>query len=215
MNKYEPSSKSPYWGPTAKIVVGVAAIAAISALVFYLRPIIGPLLLAFVLSYLLFPIAERIQRLSHLSWRMSVNLVYLILIIFVLLFFAIAGLALIQQIQSLIVVASDTLNNLPGFIENFSDHTIVFGPFQYSLNHIDMDTLVNQGLENVKPILGQTGNVIGIVATETLSFFGWLAFVILAILLLIFGANRLPGLGRSLGKAIRGFRDATRNKDEL
>lgn len=37
--------------------------------------------------------------------------------------------------------------------------------------------------------------------------------VILAILLLIFGANRLPDLGRGLGKAIRGFRDATRNKD--
>jgi sec-independent protein translocase protein TatA len=39
--------------------------------------------------------------------------------------------------------------------------------------------------------------------------------VILAILLLIFGANRLPGLGRGLGKAIRGFRDATRNRDEM
>ncbi len=36
--------------------------------------------------------------------------------------------------------------------------------------------------------------------------------VILAILLLIFGANRLPDLGRGLGKAIRGFRDATKDK---
>jgi sec-independent protein translocase protein TatA len=34
--------------------------------------------------------------------------------------------------------------------------------------------------------------------------------VILAILLLVFGANRLPELGRSLGKAIRGFKDATK-----
>ncbi|MBP1635202.1 MAG: tatAd 1 [Acidobacteria bacterium] len=36
--------------------------------------------------------------------------------------------------------------------------------------------------------------------------------VILAIVLLIFGANRLPDLGRGLGKAIRGFRDATKDK---
>jgi len=36
--------------------------------------------------------------------------------------------------------------------------------------------------------------------------------VILAILLLVFGANRLPDLGRSLGKAIRGFKDATKNQ---
>lgn len=35
--------------------------------------------------------------------------------------------------------------------------------------------------------------------------------VILAIFLLIFGANRMPELGRSLGKAIRGFKDATRD----
>ena len=35
--------------------------------------------------------------------------------------------------------------------------------------------------------------------------------VIVAILLLVFGANRLPELGRSLGKAIRGFKDATKD----
>jgi sec-independent protein translocase protein TatA len=36
--------------------------------------------------------------------------------------------------------------------------------------------------------------------------------VILAILLLVFGASRLPDLGRGLGKAIRGFRESTRGK---
>ena len=34
--------------------------------------------------------------------------------------------------------------------------------------------------------------------------------VILVILMLIFGANRLPEIGRGLGKGIRGFKDATR-----
>jgi sec-independent protein translocase protein TatA len=32
--------------------------------------------------------------------------------------------------------------------------------------------------------------------------------VVLLIVMLIFGANRLPELGRSLGKAIRAFKDA-------
>ena len=35
--------------------------------------------------------------------------------------------------------------------------------------------------------------------------------IIVAILLVVFGANRLPELGRGLGKAIRGFKDATRD----
>ena len=33
--------------------------------------------------------------------------------------------------------------------------------------------------------------------------------VILAIVILIFGANRLPDLGRGIGRAIRNFKDAT------
>ena len=38
--------------------------------------------------------------------------------------------------------------------------------------------------------------------------------VIVAILVLVFGANRLPDIGRSLGKAIRGFKDATRDAQD-
>ena len=34
--------------------------------------------------------------------------------------------------------------------------------------------------------------------------------VILVIVILIFGANRLPELGRGIGKGIRNFKDATK-----
>lgn len=36
--------------------------------------------------------------------------------------------------------------------------------------------------------------------------------IILVIVILIFGANRLPDIGRGIGKGIRNFKDA--NKDE-
>jgi sec-independent protein translocase protein TatA len=35
--------------------------------------------------------------------------------------------------------------------------------------------------------------------------------VILLIIILIFGANRLPEIGRGIGKGIRNFKDATRD----
>jgi TatA/E family protein of Tat protein translocase len=38
--------------------------------------------------------------------------------------------------------------------------------------------------------------------------------VILAIIMLIFGANRLSGLGKGMGQAIRGFKDEIGPKDE-
>ena len=35
--------------------------------------------------------------------------------------------------------------------------------------------------------------------------------VILVIIILIFGANRLPEIGRGIGKGIRNFKDATKD----
>ncbi len=37
--------------------------------------------------------------------------------------------------------------------------------------------------------------------------------VVLVIALLVFGAGRLPEIGNSLGKAIRGFRESTERRD--
>ena len=39
--------------------------------------------------------------------------------------------------------------------------------------------------------------------------------VILVIILLIFGANRLGDIGSGLGKAIRGFKDSVAGKDTI
>jgi sec-independent protein translocase protein TatA len=38
--------------------------------------------------------------------------------------------------------------------------------------------------------------------------------IILAIVVLIFGANRLPELGRGIGKGIKNFKDASTSKED-
>ena len=38
--------------------------------------------------------------------------------------------------------------------------------------------------------------------------------IILAIIIVIFGANRLPGLGRGIGDAIRGFKEGIKTDDD-
>ncbi len=38
--------------------------------------------------------------------------------------------------------------------------------------------------------------------------------IILAIVILIFGANRLPDLGRGIGRGIKNFKDATHDGDK-
>ena len=50
-----------------------------------------------------------------------------------------------------------------------------------------------------------------------LSFFRpgvWEVVVILLVVLIIFGAARLPAIGRALGEAIKGFRSASKDGDQ-
>jgi sec-independent protein translocase protein TatA len=44
-----------------------------------------------------------------------------------------------------------------------------------------------------------------------MSLGGWEVFLILAALLLLFGAKKIPELARGLGKGIREFKDASSN----
>lgn len=43
---------------------------------------------------------------------------------------------------------------------------------------------------------------------------GWEWLVILGILLLLFGANKLPAIGKGLGEGIRNFRNSFRSGDD-
>ena len=38
--------------------------------------------------------------------------------------------------------------------------------------------------------------------------------IIFAIIMIVFGANRMAGLGKGLGQAIRGFKDEIKPKDD-
>ena len=71
-NVQPPTSTSPGWGSTTKLIVGLSFVALISALLIRFRSIIGPLILAFILAYLLHPIADRLSRFAHMRWRVSV-----------------------------------------------------------------------------------------------------------------------------------------------
>lgn len=45
---------------------------------------------------------------------------------------------------------------------------------------------------------------------------GWEIFLIVLVILIFFGANKIPELARGLGKGIREFKDATKEiKDEI
>src|SRR3990172_1054189 len=135
---------SPPWSPTTKLVVGLSFVGIIVALLIYFRSIIGPLLLAFVLAYLLHPLAVRVSRTTNLGWRWSVNLIYLVLIILTGGLLTLSGLAIIQQFQSLIRVVENFTDVLPGLIAVLSMRSFTFGPFEFNFSQFDLQSMTNQ-----------------------------------------------------------------------
>ena len=83
MDEIQPSG-SPRWGATAKLVVTLTLVVVLGALLVRFKFILGPILIAFILAYLLLPIASLISKKSPLSWGMAVNLIYLIFVIILL-----------------------------------------------------------------------------------------------------------------------------------
>ena len=57
MSVEKPNPASPKWGSTFKMVIGLIVAGLIIAMLIYFRSIIGPLILAFILVYLLHPVA--------------------------------------------------------------------------------------------------------------------------------------------------------------
>jgi predicted PurR-regulated permease PerM len=178
MNQTEPSS-SPSWGATTKLVVALTFVALVGGLLIRFEKVLAPLLLAFVLAYLFYPVASFLQRVLHLPWRMAVGIIYLLFLAFLLSLLTAGGVGLIQQIQNLVVFVQNSLTIVPSLMAHASGQVYQFGPFQFNFSHLDLNPLGQQMLGFIQPVLGQTGTLLGTIASDAAQFMGWLFFVAL------------------------------------
>lgn len=175
----EPSfHSSQNWNSTTKLVVALTFVAALAALLIKFRFVLGPLLMALILAYLFQPIADRLQQ-AGLSWRLSVAIIYLVILLLILGLIALGGVGLIQQIQSLVVIIQNSLKSLPQLIQDISGRVYVFGPFRFDFSQTDLNALSGQVLGMVQPLLSRTGVLLSAVAGRAASFVGWMLFVLL------------------------------------
>jgi predicted PurR-regulated permease PerM len=172
-------SPSPRWGSMTKLVIALTVIVIAGALLVRFQNVIIPVLMAFMVSYLLHPLAGWIDRKTPLSWRMTVNIIYLIFIILLIALLTVGGVGLVQQVQNLINTIQKNINELPAFIDNLSSKVYQIGPFTLDLTHFDWTSIGQQVLGYVQPALGQLGGLVGTLASSAASTVGWLAFIVL------------------------------------
>jgi predicted PurR-regulated permease PerM len=170
---------SPSWGTNTKLVVALTIVVVTGALLVKFQFIITPLLIAFLMAYLFYPVASFFQRKLHLSWTVSVVIIYLVVAILLLGLLTAGGVGLAQQIQSLITIVQDAIDTLPQIIANISGKVYQWGPFQFDFRTLDLQAVSSQILGMLEPLVSRTGTLVGTVASGAANFLGWTFFVIL------------------------------------
>ncbi|MCS6906481.1 MAG: AI-2E family transporter [Anaerolineales bacterium] len=183
-------SASPKWGPTTKLIVGLSFVGLLVLLVIQFRHLVGPLILAFMLAYLLYPVAERLSYALKIPWQTAVVLIYTVLSLILIGLITLSGLAIVQQLQSLFSFLQNSLKNFPQFLEQISRQTFVFGPFQFSLAQYDLPALANQALAIIQPLLGRAGSLIGSIAASAATTLLWGLFVLIVSYFLLADAGK-------------------------
>ncbi len=172
---------SPNWENTTKLVVGLTLVAITAGLLIRFKDVLGPLLLAFVLAYIFHPVAVQIKKWLKLSWRLTVILLYVVMIVVLLAVMAWGGFTLVDYVQNLVDFLQRAVQNVPTFFENLSTYQIKIGPFVYDLStlNLGLKDLANQALSMVQPVFSQMGTFLGSLASGAATMIGWGFFVIL------------------------------------
>ena len=190
MTKHVPS---PHWNSTVKLIFGLTIVTVTLGLLFYLRAFIGPLLLAFVATYLLHPVASWLDRITHLSWRVNVALLYLVLLLILIGLSTWLGVAVVNQVDSLYEIIVNFIYRLPELANQLSSQKYVFGPFEFELgNTFDLNFMVNQLLQTLQPILGRTTSIVGGLAARAVTTIALTLFILLISYFLLAESGRVP-----------------------
>ncbi|HEY61245.1 MAG TPA: AI-2E family transporter [Anaerolineae bacterium] len=201
MTNQNSSDASPPWGSTVKLVIGFTVVGIIGAFLVRFKNLIGPLLLVFILSYLLHPLAKRLSEKTRLSWRMSVNIIFIILIIILLTSATAIGLVVIQQLQSLINAINDIVGNLPQAVMDLSTQEIHIGNYVFNFssyfNTNNIETVLQKLLEIIQPMLGRAGGILSSMASSTATSIGWTFFIAIISYFLLADLGDIPDVSRS------------------
>lgn len=216
--------ESPKWNNITKLVVGLTFVALLAGLLITYNQFISPLMLTLIVSYLMWPLASFFFVKAGMSWRLSVTLLYLavVLIIFGLLFWF--GLAMVTQVQSLLVFLQNAVNDLPNLIERFFRMQFDLGPWHFgfeTLRSLNVGSYSKEIIGAAETLLGSMGSLIGGFASGAAATFGWLFFILWVSYFIVVESQgvrsnmislRIPGfelefarLGRKLGNIWNAF----------
>lgn len=172
-------STSPKWSNTTKLMVGLTILAIFAFLFIKFQTLLAPLLLTFILVYLMYSPSNWISRKLHINWRLSVTFVFLLLFLSIVGLITWGGIALLEQGQSLLIFLENIVANFPKTLNTLANTPISIGPLQFDVYHLNLDPIGSQITSAIQPLFGKIGSLFGSLATGAATFVGWLIFIML------------------------------------
>jgi len=174
-----PIPSSPRWGSTTKLLVGLVLVGIVAFFIYRFASLISPLLLIFIIAYLFHPLTAMMANKLHISWKAAVNILYAIILVSFSGLLTVGGIGLVQQVQSLIKQVETIIANLPTLLADLSGQVFRIGPFDLDMSTVELQSITDQVLSFVQPLLGRTGTLVGTIASGAAEIFGWTFFVLL------------------------------------
>lgn len=189
---------SPKWSWTTKLVVGLTLVAIALWLIVQFQDFLGPLITAIFLAYLINPIASFFKDKVNIPWRISVTVIYLLLILTILGLMTWGGFALFEQIQNLIDFIEKNIFQLPDLVAEITEQTYEIGPFSFSLSGLNWDEITNEIVGAIQPTIGRLGTLAGSLAAGAVNIITWSVLIILISYFLLAESEGIPDQGSNL-----------------
>ncbi len=182
---------SPQWPSSTKLVVAASFVVVIAGLLVFFRDIWGPLLLAFVMVYLLYPVADGIHKKMHLPWRLSVGVLYLVLLVLLIGLLVWGGFTLVDQSINLFDFLEEQMEYLPDFLTDLGQTRYQIGPYILDFSELDVqiDQVVNEVLNSLTSLIASAGSLAGTIAGGAANLVANLVLVMLVSFFMLSESN--------------------------
>ncbi len=171
-------NRSPRWQNTTKQYIVVTLLVLIGISLFFLRNMIGPLIFALILTYLNHPLVSFLHRKTGLSWKLSVSVIYIAIVLGIIGFLAWGGIALYSQAENMVAFLLESIENFPETLNELLQANENVSPFVAQFNDLSNSALGTQLSEALQGLLRNLGGGLATLAQGAISKLGWLFFIL-------------------------------------
>jgi predicted PurR-regulated permease PerM len=170
--------KSPPWQPGTRLVAAVILLSFIIWLLYGIRELAAPAILALLMAYLFHPLVTKLVAWTKMARWLAVLLTYVLLIVLMMGATTGLGFAISQQLTGLVEDLVALSDQLPAQLEELQTQVIPIGPWSIDLKRINLAPFIEQLSSTIQPLLLGTGTVLASVAGTAASAVGGLVLVL-------------------------------------